>query len=38
MLRHLKRWWSAAAPKPGLNGIEDWAQSKGSSLRRVRDD
>jgi hypothetical protein len=38
MLRHLKRWWSAAAPKPGLNGIEDWAQSKGASFRRVRDD
>jgi len=38
MLRNLKRWWSAATPKPGLQGIEQWAQSKGASFRRVRDD
>ena len=38
MLRHLKRWWSAATPKPGLQGIEHWAQSKAASCRRVRDD
>jgi hypothetical protein len=38
MLRKLKRWWSAAAPKPGLQGIDHWAQSKGASCRRVRDD
>lgn len=38
MLRQLKRWWSAAAPKPGLQGIDHWAQSKGASFRRVRDD
>jgi hypothetical protein len=37
MLRNLKRWWSAATPKPGLQGIEQWAQSKGASCRRVRD-
>lgn len=37
MLRKLKRWWSAAAPKPGLQGIDHWAQSKGASYRRVRD-
>jgi hypothetical protein len=38
MLRKLKRWWSAAAPKPGLQGIDHWAQSKRASFRRVRDD
>ena len=38
MLRKIKRWWSAAAPAPGLQGIEHWAQSKGASFRRVRDD
>lgn len=37
MLRNLKRWWSAATPKPGLHGIDHWAQSKGASYRRVRD-
>src|SRR5918994_194554 len=37
MLRNLKRWWSAATPKPGLQGIDQWAQSKGASCRRVRD-
>ena len=38
MLRHLKRWWSASATKPGLQGIDHWAQSKGASCRRVRED
>jgi hypothetical protein len=38
MLAILKRWWSAATPKPGLNGIEDWATAKAASWRRVRDD
>jgi hypothetical protein len=38
MLRNIKRWWSAAAPNPGLQGIDLWAQSKGASCRRVRDD
>ena len=38
MLRNLKRWWSAATPKPGLQGIDLWAQSKGASCRRVRED
>jgi hypothetical protein len=38
MLRNLKRWWSASATKPGLQGIDHWAQSKGASCRRVRED
>ncbi|HET9205670.1 MAG TPA: hypothetical protein VFO28_05500, partial [Burkholderiaceae bacterium] len=38
MLRNLKRWWSATATKPGLQGIDHWAQSKGASYRRVRED
>jgi hypothetical protein len=38
MLQSLKRWWSAAGPKAGPQGIDDWAQSKGASYRRVRDD
>jgi len=38
MLRSLKRWWSAATPKPGLQGIEHWAQAQGAAYRRVRDD
>lgn len=37
MLRNLKRWWSATTPKPGLQGIDHWAQSKSASYRRVRD-
>jgi len=38
MLAILKRWWSAATPKPGLHGVEQWAKSKQASWRRVRDD
>lgn len=38
MLRNLKRWWSAATPKPGLQGIEYWVQAHGASYRRVRGD
>jgi hypothetical protein len=38
MLRNLKRWWSGSATKPGLQGIDHWAQSKGASYRRVRED
>jgi len=38
MLRNLKRWWSGTAPKPGLQGIDHWAQSKGATFRRVRED
>jgi hypothetical protein len=38
MLRNLKRWWSGSAMKPGLQGIDHWAQSKGASYRRVRED
>jgi hypothetical protein len=38
MLDKFKRWWSAAVPKPGLQGIEQWAQARGASWRRVRDD
>jgi hypothetical protein len=38
MLRKLKRWWSAAAPKPGLQGIDQWARSLQASFRRVRND
>jgi hypothetical protein len=37
MLRILRRWWSTGAPKPGLQGIDHWAQSKGAAYRRVRD-
>jgi hypothetical protein len=38
MLAILKRWWSAATPKPGLHGVEQWARSKQASWRRVRED
>lgn len=39
MLKHLLRWWSAASsPKPGMQGIEYWARSRGGAYRRVRDD
>ena len=38
MLALLKRWWSAATPKPGLHGVEQWARAKGTGWRRVRDD
>ena len=38
MLALIKRWWSAATPKPGLNGVEQWARTHGTSWRRVRDD
>jgi hypothetical protein len=36
MLAILKRWWSAATPKPGLHGIEHWARAHSASWRRVR--
>jgi hypothetical protein len=38
MLALIKRWWSAATPKPGLQGVEQWAKAHGTSWRRVRDD
>jgi len=38
MLALIKRWWSASAPKPGLEGIEHWARARGAQWRRVRDD
>jgi len=38
MLAILKRWWSAATPKPGLHGVEQWARAKGAGWRRVRED
>jgi hypothetical protein len=38
MLKSLKRWLSGSAPKPGMQGIETWAQAKGGAFRRVRDD
>ena len=38
MLALIKRWWSAATPKPGLYGVEQWARAQGASWRRVRDD
>jgi hypothetical protein len=38
MLALIKRWWSAATPKPGLQGVEQWARAQGASWRRVRDD
>jgi len=38
MLAIIKRWWSAAAPKPGLHGVEQWARAKEAGWRRVRDD
>jgi len=38
MLAIIKRWWSAAAPKPGLQGVEQWAREHGAHWRRVRDD
>jgi hypothetical protein len=38
MLGLIKRWWSAATPKPGLQGVEQWARAQGASWRRVRDD
>jgi hypothetical protein len=38
MLAILKRWWSAATPRPGLHGVELWARAKGAGWRRVRDD
>ena len=37
MLQTFKRWWSAATPKPALQGIDRWANAKGASYRRVRD-
>jgi hypothetical protein len=37
MLQNLKRWLSAAAPKPGLQGIDNWAKAEGRAYRRVRD-
>ena len=38
MLRNLKRWWSASATKPVLQGIDHWSQSNGATCRRVRED
>lgn len=38
MLALLKRWWSASTPKPGLQGIEQWAREHDAQWRRVRDD
>ena len=38
MLALIKRWWSASVPKPGLQGIEQWARARGAHWRRVRDD
>jgi hypothetical protein len=38
MLKSLKRWFSSSAPKPGMQGIEYWAQGKGGAFRRVRAD
>jgi hypothetical protein len=38
MLAIIKRWWAAAAPKPGLHGAEQWAREHGAQWRRVRDD
>jgi hypothetical protein len=38
MLALLKRWWSAATPKPGLQGVERWARANGAHWRRMRDD
>ena len=37
MLGLIKRWWSTAAPKAGLPGIEQWARDQGAHWRRVRD-
>jgi hypothetical protein len=38
MLAIIKRWWSAATPKPGLQGVEQWARAQGAGWRKVRDD
>jgi hypothetical protein len=38
MLAIIKRWWSAATPKAGLEGVEQWARAHNASWRRVRDD
>jgi hypothetical protein len=38
MLGFLKRWWSKETPKPGLQGIEQWARAQSASVRRVRSD
>jgi len=38
MLAIIKRWWSAAAPKPGLTGVEQWAREQGAQMRRLRED
>ncbi|HEU5297317.1 MAG TPA: hypothetical protein VFU71_21230 [Burkholderiaceae bacterium] len=37
MLALIKRWWSAAAPKPGLPGVEQWAREHGTHWRRLRE-
>src|SRR5262247_166478 len=38
MLALIKRWWSAAAPTPGLPGVEQWAREHGTHWRRLRED
>lgn len=38
MLAIIKRWWSAAAPKAGLQGVEQWARAHSAGWRRVRED
>jgi len=38
VLGFLKRWWSTSTPRPGLQGIEQWAQGLSASVRRVRSD
>jgi len=37
MLDFFKRWWAGAVPKPGFQGVDQWAHSLGATCRRVRE-